>query len=73
LEELSIFKKEILDKALENLNLMNLAFKEGKISFYDVRLAQKDIIETQFLYLNSLLRTMVSINAMERVIGGTLK
>ena len=73
LEELSIFKKEILDKALENLSLMNLAFKEGKISFFDVRLAQKDVIETQFAYLGSQLRTMLAINAMERVIGGYLK
>jgi len=33
IEELSLFRKEILVKAAENLNLLNLAFKEGKIGF----------------------------------------
>lgn len=73
LEELSIFKKEILDKAMENLSLMNLAFKEGKISFFDARLAQKDVVETQFSCLDAQLRAMIAINTLERVIGGSLK
>lgn len=72
-EELSLFKKEILDKAAENLSLINLAFKEGKIGFFDVRLAQKDIIETQFAYLDTQLRLRLAINAIEKVIGGSLK
>ena len=55
-KELSLFKKEILDKSLENLGLLNLAYKEGKIGFFNVRLAQKDTIETQFAYLDTLFR-----------------
>ncbi|MHB8879900.1 MAG: TolC family protein [Thermodesulfovibrionales bacterium] len=73
LEEVSLFKKEILDKAVENLSLLNVAYKEGKFGFFEVRLAQKDTIETQFAYLESQLRTQRAINAMEKVIGGSLK
>jgi len=73
LEELSIFKKEILNKAAENLNLLNLAFKEGKIGFYEVRLAQKETIDIQFAYLDSQLRMQIALNAIEKVTGGSLK
>ncbi len=72
-EEISLFKEEIMNRAMENLELMGLAFKEGKISFFDIRLAQKDMIETQFAYIDSQLKTHLAINAMERVIGGNLK
>ena len=53
IEELSLFKKEILVKAAENLDLLNLGFKEGKIGFFEVRLAQKDTIEAQFAYIEA--------------------
>lgn len=72
-EELSIFKKDILGKAMENLGLMNLAFKEGKIGFFEVRLAQKDTIEAQFAYLESQMRLQLALNALEKVTGGCLK
>ena len=71
-EELSLFRQEILSKATENLNLMNLAFKEGKIGFFDVRLAQKDTIDLQFAYLDALLRARLALNALESISGGTL-
>jgi cobalt-zinc-cadmium efflux system outer membrane protein len=73
LEELSIFKEEILNKAAENLNLLNLAFKEGKIGFFEVRLAQKETVDIQFAYLDSQLRMRIALNAIERVTGGSLK
>ena len=73
LEELSIFKEEILNKAAENLNLLNLAFKEGKIGFFEVRLAQKETVDIQFAYLDSQLRMRIALNAIEKVTGGSLK
>ena len=73
LRQLSVYKKEILAKSLENLDLLNLAFKEGKISFFDVRLAQRDAIDLRLAYLDTLLRTQQAINGMERTIGGSLK
>jgi cobalt-zinc-cadmium efflux system outer membrane protein len=73
IEELTLFKKEIIVKAAENLNLLNLAFKEGKVGFFEVRLAQKDTIEAQFAYIEAQTRTQLALNALEKTIGGTLK
>jgi len=72
-EELSLFKRDILGKAMENLGLMNLAFKEGKFGFFEVRLAQKDTIDAQFAYLESQVRLQFALNALEKVTGGSLK
>ena len=72
-EELSLFKKDVLGKALENLGLMNLAFKEGKFGFFEVRLAQKDTIDAQFAYLESQVRLQLALNAWEKATGGSLK
>jgi cobalt-zinc-cadmium efflux system outer membrane protein len=71
--ELSLFRRDIVDKSAKNLELLYLAFKEGKISFYDVRVAQRETIELQFAYLDSLFKAQQSIYAIERTIGGTLK
>lgn len=73
IEELSLFRKEILVKAAENLNLLNLAFKEGKIGFFEVRLAQKDTIEAQFAYIEAQTRTQLALNALEKTTGGAVK
>jgi cobalt-zinc-cadmium efflux system outer membrane protein len=72
-EELSLFKKDVLGKAMENLSLMNLAFKEGKFGFFEVRLAQKDTIDAQFAYLESQVRLQLALNAWEKATGGNLK
>jgi cobalt-zinc-cadmium efflux system outer membrane protein len=72
-EELALFKKDILGKALENLGLMNLAYQEGKIGFFEVRIAQRDTIEAHFAYVESQLRLQLAINALEKTTGGSLK
>jgi len=71
--QLSVYKKEILAKSLENLDLLNLAFREGKISFFDVRLAQRDTIDLRLAYFDTLLRASQAVYGMERTIGGNLK
>ncbi|MBP1750012.1 MAG: family efflux pump outer membrane protein [Deltaproteobacteria bacterium] len=73
IEELTLFKKEIIVKTAENLNLLNLAFKEGKVGFFEVRLAQKDTIEARFAYIEAQTRTRLAQNAIEKITGGTLK
>jgi cobalt-zinc-cadmium efflux system outer membrane protein len=73
IEELALFKKEILVKATENLKLLNLAYKEGKIGFFEVRLAQKDTIEAQSAYIEAQTRAQLALNAIEKTTGGTLK
>ncbi len=72
-EEVTIFKKEIVAKSQENLELLNLAFREGKISFFDVRLAQRDTIEMHYAYLDALLKAQQAIYALERTTGGAIK
>jgi outer membrane protein, heavy metal efflux system len=72
-EELSLFNEEIIKKTEENLNLLNLAFKEGKVGFFEVRQAQRDTIETQFAYIEAQTRTQLALTAMEKAIGGPLK
>lgn len=72
-EEMNIFKKEIIVKAAENLTLLNLAFKEGKVGFFEVRLAQKETIEVQFAYIEAQMKTQLALNAIEKTIGGSLK
>jgi len=73
IEELNLFKKEIIVKAAENLMLLNLAFKEGKVGFFEVRLAQKDTIEAQFAYIDAQTKTQLALNAIEKTTGGALK
>jgi cobalt-zinc-cadmium efflux system outer membrane protein len=73
IEELSLFRKEILVKAAENLKLLNIAFKEGKIGFFEVRLAQKDTIEAQLAYIEAQTRAQLAINAIEKTTGGAVK
>ncbi|MDO9287651.1 MAG: TolC family protein [Thermodesulfovibrionales bacterium] len=73
IEELSLFRKEILVKAAENLNLLNLAFKEGKIGFFEVRFAQKDTIEAQLAYIEAQTRAQLALNAIEKITGGAVK
>ena len=73
IEELTLFQKEIIVKAAENLTLLNLAFKEGKIGFFEVRLAQKETIEVQFAYIEAQTKTRMALNAIEKITGGALK
>ncbi len=73
IEELSLFRKEILVKASENLVLLNLAFKEGKIGFFEVRLAQKDTIDAQFAYIEAQTRAQRALNAIEKISGGAVR
>jgi cobalt-zinc-cadmium efflux system outer membrane protein len=72
-KELALFKKEILDKSMENLALLNLAYREGKIGFFEVRVAQKETVETQFAYLETLGRARRAMNRLESVTGGNSK
>ena len=73
LQELSVFKEEIMERSIEALGLLNFAFKEGKISFFEVRTAQKDTLEMQFAYLDALLQAQRAIYGIERVAGGDIQ
>lgn len=72
-EEMTIFNREIIVKSAENLTLLNLAFKEGKVSFFEVRLAQRETIDVQFAYIEAQIRTQLAVNALEKITGGAVK
>ena len=73
LKELSVFEEEILNKSMEALSLLNFAFKEGKISFFEVRTAQKDTLEMQFAYLDAVLQAERAVYGIERAAGGKVE
>jgi cobalt-zinc-cadmium efflux system outer membrane protein len=73
LSELDLFKQAILGRITENLDLLQYAFREGKISFYDLRVAQRETIETRYSYLGALLSAQRAYNALERAVGGDLR
>jgi cobalt-zinc-cadmium efflux system outer membrane protein len=73
LQELDLFKRSILERIAENIDLIQLAFKEGKISFYDVRVAQRETIEIRNTYLQALLTAQRAYNALERAAGEELR
>ncbi len=73
IEELALFNREILVKAAENLDLLNLAFREGKIGFFEVRLAQRETIEAQLAYIEAQTRAQLALNALEKTTGGWVK
>ena len=72
-EELSLYNKEIISKSSENLDLLSLAYKEGKIGFFDVTVAQKEAFEIRFAYLETMVRARRAVHAIERAIGGEAK
>ncbi|GEM_PF-608581 len=73
LSDVEVFKQAILGRSAENLALLQYAFREGKISFYDVRIAQRETIELRNLYLDALLSVQRAYNALERAVGGDLR
>jgi outer membrane protein, heavy metal efflux system len=73
LRELELLKKAVLERTAENLELLQLAFKEGKISFYDVRIAQREMFDSRYAYLQALLAADRAFTALEKSIGGELK
>jgi cobalt-zinc-cadmium efflux system outer membrane protein len=73
LSEIDLFKQAILGRTTENLDLLQYAFREGKISFYDVRIAQRETIETRSSYLEALLTAQRAYNGLERALGGDLR
>jgi outer membrane protein TolC len=63
-EELSLFKKDVLAKAMENLGLVNLAFKEGKFGFFEVGCAKGHHRRAVRLYGNQALQ--LAMNAWKK-------
>jgi cobalt-zinc-cadmium efflux system outer membrane protein len=71
-EEVAVFETEILDRAAENLQLMETAYREGKIDLLQVVVVQNDLVNAQFSYVDSLLNYWLARIALERAVGQDL-
>ncbi len=71
-EEVGVFETEVLDRAAENFQLMETAYREGKIDLLQVVVVQNDLANAQFSYVDSLLQYWSARTALERAIGQDL-
>lgn len=71
-EEVEVFEREVLDRAAENFQLMEIAYREGKIDLLQVVVVQNDLVNTQFSYVDSLWNYWFARTALERAIGQDL-
>lgn len=68
-ESVKIFDNEIIPQVDENLELNEIAYREGKIDFVDFLTVQKNLIETRTAYITTLLNYNNAIVNLEAVSG----
>jgi cobalt-zinc-cadmium efflux system outer membrane protein len=71
-QEVEVFEQEVLDRATENFQLMEIAYREGKIDLLQVVVVQNDLVGAQFSYVDSLWNYWRSRTALERAVGQDL-
>ena len=71
-KEVAVFETEVLDRAAENFQLMEIAYREGKIDLLEVVVVQNDLVHAQFSYVDSLLHYWLARTALERAVGQDL-
>ncbi|HEV8715237.1 MAG TPA: TolC family protein [Candidatus Binatia bacterium] len=71
-EEVAVFETEVLDRAAENFQLMETAYREGKINLLQVVVVQNDLVNAQFSYVDSLWNYWLAHTALERAVGQDL-
>jgi outer membrane protein, heavy metal efflux system len=54
LEALKVYRNEVLATTEENIELLNEAFRSGKVDFLQVLSVQKDLVDQRQLYLETL-------------------
>ena len=68
-EGVEIYAEEIMPQVKESLELNEISYKEGKISFIEFLTMQKNLLETRAAYLNALHDYHNAIVNMETVSG----
>lgn len=71
-EEVAVFEAEVLDRAAENFQFMETAYREGKIDLFQVVVVQNDLFSAQFSYVDSLWNYWLARTALERAVGQDL-
>lgn len=70
--EVAVFETAVLERATENFQLMETAYREGKIDLLQVIVVQNDLVNAQFSYIDSLENYWQARTALERAIGQDL-
>ena len=70
--EVEVFEKDVLERAQENFQLIEIAYQEGKIDLLQVVVVQNDLVSARFSYLDSLWDYRLAHIALERATGTEL-
>jgi len=68
----AVFEKDVLEHAQENFQLIETAYREGKIDLLQVVVVQNDLFNAQFSYLDSLSDYWSARTALEQAVGQDL-
>ena len=71
-EEVAVFETSVLDRAAENFQLIETAYREGKIDLLQLVVVQNDLVNAQFSYVDSLENYWLARTALERAVGQDL-
>jgi len=70
--EIEVFEKAVLERATENFQLIETAYKEGKINLLQLVVVQNDLVTAQLSYVDSLAAYWQARTALERATGTDL-
>ncbi|MCS6925245.1 MAG: TolC family protein [Candidatus Binatia bacterium] len=72
-EEVAVFETAVLERATENLQLIETAYQAGKIDLLQVVVVQNDLVQAQLFYLDALENYWLAHAALERAVGQDLQ
>lgn len=68
-EEVAVFETAVLERATENLQLVETAYRAGKIDLLQVVVVQNDLVQAQLSYIDALENYWLAYAALERAVG----
>ncbi|MGH8010304.1 MAG: TolC family protein, partial [Candidatus Binatia bacterium] len=71
-ETVAVFEQTVLERATENFQLMETAYREGKIDLLQVVVVQNDLVNAQSSYIDALWDYWQARTALERAVGQDL-
>lgn len=72
-EEVTVFETAVLERATENLQLVETAYRAGKIDLLQVVVVQNDLVQAQLSYIDALENYWLAHAALERAVGQDLQ
>ncbi len=71
--EVEIFEQDILERAEENFRFIEIAYRAGKLDFFQFVVVQNDLVGAQLSYLESLAAFREAEVSLERAVGVPLE